>query len=130
MPSETVSDEPSPARRQNMSDQYTPPPRHRERSGAIVRFLIVGVLLAGAVWGYMAYSDGPGLIEATREPEILADSSYDALPPAAPAIDPEAASPDDPAATETPAPRRAPAAQPAPAPAPPPSTTIGTPPAG
>jgi hypothetical protein len=52
-----------------MSDPYKPPPRHRERSGAIVRFLIVGVLLAGAVWGYMAYSDGPNLLDTAYEQE-------------------------------------------------------------
>lgn len=59
-------------------DRYTPPPRHKERSGAIVRFAIVAALLGAAAWGYMEFAQQPqtALVEPASE-ERVADSSYD-----------------------------------------------------
>lgn len=59
-------------------DRYTPPPRHKERSGALVRFAIVAALLGAAAWGYMEYAQQPqtALVEPANE-ERVADSSYD-----------------------------------------------------
>lgn len=109
-----------------MTDRYTPPPRHRERSGALVRFAIVGLLLAGAVWGYATYSGGPGLVPDAPEEQVFADSSLDvATPPATEEVDEPAA-----AAPEAPAERSAPQSTAPAEPPPPPSTTIGAPPAG
>ncbi len=72
--------------RRDDRDPYTPPPRHRDGSGAVVRFVIVAALLGAAAWGYMAYKDQPqtALAPPDAQEQTLADSSYDAVQPAAP----------------------------------------------
>jgi hypothetical protein len=113
-------------------DPYTPPKRHRDSSGALVRVAIIAVLLGGAVWAYTQYdSTGPGLVAEKAETQQMADAggNYAVTPT------PETAAPTAPApAPATPAapqqqPRSAPAPEPQPS-VPPPSTTIGAPPAG
>lgn len=110
------------------ADPYEPPKRHRDRSGALVRFLIVAVLLGGAVFAYTQMDHGPGLIAEEPQQEQMAemgaDGSYQVTPtpplteaPASPTAEPATA----------PAERSTSAPQPA---VPPPSTTIGAPPAG
>lgn len=73
-------------------DPYAPP-RHRDRSGAVLRMALVAVLLGAAVWGYTQYeSDGPGLIADALQEQSLADTSLDAMPPEpAPLGEPESA---------------------------------------
>jgi hypothetical protein len=107
-------------------DPYAPPPRYKNRSGAMVRFVILGALIAAGAWGYMQFAQQPqtaALVPAAEE-QALADSSMDAgyqvepqtqdaVPPAAPSA--------------TPAPRSAPAAPSEPVPAP--TTTTEQPPA-
>jgi hypothetical protein len=68
------------------SDPYAPPPRHKERSGAVVRFAIIAALLGAAAWGYMEYAQQPqtALVEPAQE-QTLADTSYDTAQPAQPA---------------------------------------------
>lgn len=83
-------------------DPYAPPPRHKEKSGPILRVLILGGLLAAAAWGYMEFGQGPSLTaEAPPAEQALADSAYDAPVQAVPATpaDPEAvdAAPSEPA---------------------------------
>ena len=65
-------------RRDQTRDPYAPPPPHKERSGAIVRFAIVAALLGAAAWGYMEYAQQPqtALVEPANEQRV-ADSSYD-----------------------------------------------------
>jgi hypothetical protein len=88
------------------SDPYAPPPRHKERSGAVVRVLILGALLAGAAWGYMEYGQGDGqsLVAEQTDEQMLADTGLDApvTPQSAPAPLPEPA--DAPAQTPAPEP--------------------------
>lgn len=107
------------------TDPYAPPPMHHDRSGGLVRFAIIAVLLGAAAWGYMAYSNGEQTAELTPPAEQqaanqqLADGTYQTTPQpttteAAPAAEPAPAA----------APR---ASSPAPTPAQPvpaPSTTI------
>jgi hypothetical protein len=100
-------------------DPYEAPPAPRERGGPMLRFAIVAALLGAAAWGYMAFSDGPGLTEASNQEQTLAENA----PPAADQT-PETAPP--PEAT-APAPSQA-EPTPQPQPVPPPSATT-TPPA-
>lgn len=74
-------------------DPYAPPPRHRDRSGAVLRMALVAALLGAAVWGYTQYeSDGPGLIADAPQEQSLADTSLDTMPPEpAPLGEPESA---------------------------------------
>jgi len=78
------------------ADPYAPPPRYKNRSGAMVRVVILGALLAAAGWGYMEFSKGgPGLVAvAPSEEQTVADTGFDNPIPAPP---PAAA----PATTET-----------------------------
>jgi hypothetical protein len=63
--------------RRDTHDPYAPPPPHKERSGAIVRFAIVAALLGAAAWGYMEYYHQPqsALVEPANE-QTVADSGY------------------------------------------------------
>lgn len=78
-------------------DSYAPPPRHKERSGAVVRLAVLAALIGAAAWGYMEYSQQPqtALVEPAAEEQTLADRSYDA----APSIQPAAPSGETPQAT-------------------------------
>lgn len=70
---------------EHQQDPYSPPPRHRERSGAIVRFAIIAALLGAAAWGYMEYQQQPqtALVDPAAQ-EQMADTSYDTTSPSAP----------------------------------------------
>lgn len=71
-------------------DPYAPPPRHKEKSGPILRVIILGGLLAAAAWGYMEFGQGPSLVaEAPTEQQIVADRAYDAPVQAIPAVEPD-----------------------------------------
>ena len=58
-------------------DPYAPPRRHRDFSGAIVRFLIIAVLLGAAAWGYLEFSQSPRTALVPTEEQSLADASAD-----------------------------------------------------
>jgi hypothetical protein len=79
--------------RRDARDPYAPPPRHRDSSGALVRFAIVAALLGAAAWGYTQYARAPqtALVEPAAEEQTLADTAYDAAPPPAPAQPAESA---------------------------------------
>lgn len=66
-------------RREENQDPYSPPPRYKQRSGAMVRFAIVAALLGAAAWGYMEYSQQPqtALVEPAAEETRVADNAYD-----------------------------------------------------
>lgn len=90
-------------------DPYTPPPRYKQRSGALVRVAIVAALLGAAGWGYMQYSQQPqsALVEPEQEQRV-AQSGYDtgyAADPVTPAPSqaPGATSSDTPAQPSEPA---------------------------
>jgi len=74
--------------RPEQKDPYAPPPRHRERSGAVVRFAIVAALPGAAAWGYMEYSQGPQtvLVAPAADEQDVANTSYDVTQPASPAV--------------------------------------------
>jgi len=77
-------------------DPYAPPPRHRDRSGAILRVGLLAVLLGAAAWGFMAYDDGPSLVAEApiEQTQRLADSSLDApLPESEPLVVPPSVEP-------------------------------------
>jgi hypothetical protein len=79
-------------------DPYAPPPRHRDASGAIVRFGIIAVLLGAAAWGWMEYRDQPQTASLVPEAQesAMAESGYEAAPTAEPAAStqsPEATTP-------------------------------------
>ncbi|MBN8606738.1 MAG: hypothetical protein J0L81_07455 [Caulobacterales bacterium] len=85
----------SPQKQSN--DPYAPPPRYREKSGAVVRVAILGALLAGAAWGYMQFANAPqtALVEPAAQEQVMAETSelnapyqvqtQDAAPAATPA---------------------------------------------
>jgi hypothetical protein len=105
------------------NDPYAPPPRHRDRSGALVRFVLIAAMLGVAVWGYTEFQNdsGPSLI-AEEQQQTIADASntngYEVTQPAAPeAVAPAPAEPAARAQSSAPAPQSAPV--------PAPSTTIG-----
>jgi hypothetical protein len=92
-------------------DPYAPPPRHRERSGALVRFAIIAALMGAAAWGYMEYSQQPqtALVDPAAQEQSLADTTYDATPTAGPNMVEDAPQSTTPAETPEPAPDRPPA---------------------
>jgi hypothetical protein len=66
-------------------DPYAPPPRHRDSSGAVVRFAIIAALLGAAAWGYTEYAQQPqtALVEPAEE-QRMAESGYAVTTPAPP----------------------------------------------
>lgn len=107
-------------------DPYAPPPRHKERSGPLVRVVLIAAMLGLGYWGYTEYSDqsAPSLVAEEQTQQVAdasnPDGSYSVIEtPAPPAAEPAAAAP-APSAPQTSAP--APVTD-----VPPPSTTIGTP---
>lgn len=73
--------------RPNTQDPYAPPPRHKERSGGIVRLAVLAALLGAAAWGYMEYSQQPqtALVEPAPESQQVAENQ-NAAPSASPAM--------------------------------------------
>jgi hypothetical protein len=59
-------------------DPYAPPPRHRDHSGAMVRLVVVGALLAAAAWGFMEYNRQPQTAMTPTEQEYLAENEPNA----------------------------------------------------
>ena len=114
-------------------DPYTPPPMHHDRSGRLVRLVIIAALLGVAFLGYTQFSQQNQTTAqlAPAEQQEVADAGYTTMPEpvtqATPGA-PQATSPTTPA--PQPAPRSAPAPTPPAEDVPPPSTTIATPPAG
>jgi hypothetical protein len=109
----------------NPQDPYAPPPRHKDRSGAVVRVALIAAMLGAAVWGYTEFSRGPSqsLVAEQAQEQQVADAGYNTTPEAIPQGAPATSTP-APAAPAEAAPS-APAPGPAPSePVPPPSTTI------
>lgn len=81
------------------NDPYAAPPRHRDRSGALVRLVVIAGLLGAAAWGYREYTT------AALQSQTMAEAGHDSAPPAetpanlAPASSPSA---DAPAAADQP----------------------------
>jgi hypothetical protein len=108
------------------NDPYAPPPRYKNKSGAMVRVALLAAMLAGAAWGYMTLQNAPqtALVAPAAEEQSFADAGSQGYAPLAS----EAPAPAAPSPTPSAAPDRAPATDPLP----PPSTTIapsGAPPA-
>lgn len=88
------------------ADPYAPPPMHHDRSGAIVRLAIAGVLIAGAAWAYFEFGgrETASLVPPpVAEEQSLADVSQDLPPVAMPSAEP-APAPAPRTTTRTPAP--------------------------
>lgn len=68
-------------------DPYAPPPRHKQKSGTIVRVVILGALLAAAAWGYLEFAEGPSLTAEAPAEQVIADTGYDAPVQAVPSTD-------------------------------------------
>jgi len=81
-------------------DPYAPPPRHRDRSGWLVRLVIVAGLLGAAAWGYAEMSNdrGQGLVaeEIQDGAQRRADGGYDVTPTPAPVQGGETQAQDEP----------------------------------
>ncbi|UPT61535.1 MAG: hypothetical protein M0D54_14070 [Hyphomonadaceae bacterium JAD_PAG50586_4] len=106
------------------NDPYAPPPRYKNKSGAMVRVALLAAMLAAAAWGYMTLQNAPrtALVAPAAEEQSFADAAgSQGYAPSASAP----SAPVAPAATTAPSqtPNAAPRA-PAPDPVPPPSTTI------
>jgi hypothetical protein len=70
-------------RSEETNDPYAPPPRYKDRSGRVLRVVLLAGLLGLVGWGYVAFNDGPSLSAqvSQAEEQTLADSSLDAIPP-------------------------------------------------
>jgi hypothetical protein len=104
-------------------DPYAPPPMYHDRSGALVRIVIMAGLLGAAAWGYTWYTsqEQTALVPEAVEEQQLAQAPM--LPETPPEAAPEAApTPAPPPRAAAPVRRSAPA-EPAPEPVPPPSTS-------
>ncbi len=102
------------------NDPYAPPPRYKNKSGAMVRVALLAAMLAGAAWGYMSFSNAPQTALVPVEEQSFAeartsDGSHRVKEPAATAPTPAPATPQ-----AAPAQSAAPAS---PEPVPPPSIT-------
>jgi len=125
-PAQTVTSEPNlgASRAQPAGDPYTAhleAPK-KDRTGAMVRNVVVAALLAGAVYGYMELRDSPGSL--TPAEPVLAEQPLIQTAPGA--------RPDSPSTTpppiDEPAPRGAPPVREPTPPVAEPSTTIAPPP--
>lgn len=63
------------------NDPYAPPPRYKDRSGRVLRVVLLAGLLGLVGWGYLAFNDGPSLSAQVSEEQQMADSSLDIAPP-------------------------------------------------
>jgi len=116
-------------------DPYAAPHAPKSKSGPLLRYVIVGVLLAAGATAFVTMADGPGLTQSAEqaeqaEPQMLADTSNDLAPSL------ETPTSNAPSATPTPAPQRttpntspAPSTSPEPAEETPPPSTVTVPPA-
>lgn len=108
------------------NDPYAPPPRYKNKSGAMVRVALLAAMLAGAAWGYVSFANAPQTalvpVEEQRFAEVRApDGSYRVNTPN---LEPAATAPaPSPAAQPAAAPRTS-APAPTVNPVPPPSTTV------
>jgi cytoskeletal protein RodZ len=104
-------------------DPYAPPPMHHDRSGALVRIVIVAALLGVAVWGYASFTgrEQTALVPEIAEQQQMADASSSAAPDTLPEATSESL-PEAAPAPSAPARRTAPAAQQPAESVPPPST--------
>lgn len=71
------------AHTEQSTDPYAPPPRYKDRSGRVLRVVLLAGLLGLVGWGYVAFNEGPSLSAQVTEAEEqqLADSSLDIAPP-------------------------------------------------
>jgi hypothetical protein len=76
-----------PSMRRDSQDPYAVPPRHKERSGSVVRLAVIAALLGAAAWGYMEYSQQPqtALVGPAVEEQQVAENQGYVTPPAQPA---------------------------------------------
>lgn len=119
-----IGDAPVTNHKDQSNDPYAPPPRYREKSGAMLRVVILAALLAGAAWGYMQFANAPqtALVEPAAEEQVMADARDAATPYQTQAPDVGPAAPANPANAATLAPRTPSRAAPADS-VPPPTTT-------
>jgi len=61
-------------------DPYAPPPRYKNRSGAMMRFVILAALLGAAAWGYVSFmgqqQQSASLIPPAQQEMANADEGY------------------------------------------------------
>lgn len=97
-------------------DPYAPPPRHKDRSGAVVRVVLIAGMIGAAVWGYTQYaSTSPEPLVAQQEQQV-AENDYD--PDVGYRVNPNTLDDEQaPPSTATPAPDMPPPANPEAAPA-------------
>jgi hypothetical protein len=107
-------------------DPYAAPPRHKDKSGAVLRIGLIAVMLGAAAWGYSEFARQPAqdLTAGVEDSEQMAanDEAGYAVSPTDELAPAPAPTPATPAIEE---PRAAPSSAPASEPVPPPSTTIG-----
>jgi hypothetical protein len=70
--------------RRDSPDPYAVPPRHKERSGSVVRLAVIAALLGAAAWGYLEYAQQPqtALVEPAAEERQVAENQGYVAPPA------------------------------------------------
>lgn len=116
------------ARNQDDIDPYAPPPRYKNRSGAVMRFIVLAALLGAAAWGYVEFSNQQQTASLTPpvQDQRVADAGYRAtpIPEATPAPSAQTSSP-APAPTTRATPAQNSTPQPPPAPAPSSDATPG-----
>lgn len=112
----------------NNTDPYAPPPMHHDRSGPVLRVILLGGLLGAAALGYvwMSGQETP-LAPESAQPQQVAEAGYQVSENTLPQATAESLPP-APAPTATPAPqRRSAPAERAPAPAPQPDAVTPPP---
>jgi len=121
---------------QTHPDPHTPPPRHKDKSGVVVRVAILTALLGVSAVGVTYFVNQPiaPLVAEEAEPVEQVASLDPALTPVAPSANTlgDSAPPPAPAQRAAPAQRSAPTSQPSPAPVqqpvePPPESLAPTP---
>jgi hypothetical protein len=91
---------------EQLNDPYAPPPMKHDNSGAVVRIIAIGALLAAGVWGFTAFSSGRAdIADIAPVEQQMADAGPIAVSDTPPLVE-AAPEPIEPAAP-APAPRRA-----------------------
>ncbi|MFN3464005.1 MAG: hypothetical protein ACK4X1_07985 [Terricaulis sp.] len=104
----------------NDTDPHAPPPMHHDRSGAVLRVVLLAAMLGAAGLGYAWYTQQPrtALVPEVIEEQRMADAGYqvapEALPEAAPEALPPAPAPPERTAEPAVEPNAAPASEPVP----------------